>query len=58
MKASLMIVLILLTAASGFSQMDGNPENWCRGGLYTREYDNFRVGTVAGEKGGPVLFLR
>jgi hypothetical protein len=57
MKVSLLLAIISLTAVAGFGQMDGNPQNWCRGGLYTREYDDFRVGTVSGRKGTRSYFF-
>jgi hypothetical protein len=47
-------MLALGVAASG--QLAGNPENWCRGGFFTSESDEFRIGVVKGSKGTRAYF--
>lgn len=51
MKAHIFAFFITLTiATSAFSQMSGNPDNWCREGLFTRETKDFGVGFVKAAK--------
>jgi hypothetical protein len=40
------ILSLLLFAASASTQIEGNPANFCRGGFFTRESDNFQIGIV------------
>ena len=47
MKAHIFAFFITLTiATSASAQMSGNPDNWCREGLFTRETKDFGVGFV------------
>ncbi len=47
MKAYIVAFAITLTiVSSAFAQPSGNPENWCREGLFTRETKDFGVGFV------------
>lgn len=36
--------------------MDGNPENWCREGFFTRESEAFSIGTVKGGRTSKAYF--
>ncbi|MGE3467454.1 MAG: hypothetical protein AB7J13_11030 [Pyrinomonadaceae bacterium] len=50
--SAFLLALSAVTAA----QMPGNPENWCRGGFFTRESENFGVGYVKGKAGSRAYF--
>lgn len=41
-----------------YGQLEGNPENWCRGGFFTREYSDFKIGMVTGSRSNRVYFNR
>ena len=58
MKAIITIFASLILAGAAFGQLEGNPDNWCRGGFFTREYSDFRIGTVTGAKTNRVYFYR
>lgn len=45
----------LLFAINAFGQTDGNPENWCRNGLFPQESD-FRIATIKGAKNEKAYF--
>lgn len=38
------------------AQVEGNPENWCRNGLFTKDAASFRLGALTGAKGARVYF--
>lgn len=44
--AILAVFLNLIAASAAFSQLAGNPPNWCREGFFTREVKDFGVGFV------------
>ncbi len=47
MRAYIVAFFITLAiTSSAFAQLSGNPENWCREGLFTRETKDFGVGFV------------
>lgn len=52
-------VFILIAAAfalPAFAQLDGNPENWCRNGLFPRDGENYSIARVTGVKGEKIYF--
>lgn len=50
------LLLFLVLIAPVFGQFEGNPENSCREGFFTRESKDFRIGTVGGGKGSRSYF--
>jgi hypothetical protein len=46
MIRSLVFIVILASVPVVSAQIDGNPENWCRTGFFTRESVDFRIGVV------------
>lgn len=44
------ILLVLLLTVPVLAQMDGNPENWCRDGFFTRDSTDFTVAFAKGSK--------
>ncbi len=58
MKRPFVLVMALMALSiTGFGQLAGNPENWCRGGFFTRESDEFRIGVVKGAKNQKAFFF-
>jgi hypothetical protein len=51
-----LFVLIVFVPLAARAQVEGNPENWCRNGLYTNDAAGFRLGAVTGAKGARVYF--
>lgn len=51
------IVFVLVLAASASAQLDGNPENWCREGFFTRDSDAFRIASVKGGRSVRAYFF-
>lgn len=47
---------VILFGGIVFGQIDGNPENWCRQGFFTRDSVEFSLGTVKGSKGNRAYF--
>lgn len=52
----LLLFVVAGPAASASAQVEGNPENWCRGGLYTHDAAGFRLGRVVGAKNSRAYF--
>lgn len=53
MKVLLIAIILTLSVTASFAQMDGNPENWCRGGFFTKDSTDFKIAVVnklAGKK--------
>ena len=48
--------IVLLIAASALAQLEGNPANWCREGLFTRDSDSFKIAAVKGGRNARVYF--
>lgn len=47
MKCSFALLLFIgLFSVAESAQMSGNPENWCREGLFTRDSTDFQIGIV------------
>ncbi|MBX3243541.1 MAG: hypothetical protein KF685_03620 [Acidobacteria bacterium] len=46
MRLSVLLFIFCLFPFIGQAQMEGNPENWCRGGFFTRDTENFRIAVV------------
>jgi hypothetical protein len=40
------VLLALILAVPVIAQMEGNPENWCRDGFFTRDSQEFKIGKV------------
>ncbi len=52
----LIMLLIAGFAGSALSQREGNPANWCRGGSFAFDSEEFSLGTVIGKKGTRIYF--
>ena len=48
MRLAKTFILLTLFTISAFAQLEGNPENWCRDGFFTRDTDDFKIGRVTG----------
>lgn len=46
MKILLFITLFLCVSTPVLAQIEGNPENWCRGGFFTRDSEDFKIAVV------------
>ena len=55
-RACFCLTLIGLFAIAAFSQLAGNPENWCREGFFTQETKTFGVGFVKPKAGNRTYF--
>lgn len=55
-RACFCLALICFVTITGFSQLAGNPENWCREGFFTQETRNFGVGFVKPKTGNRTYF--
>ena len=55
-KLSVLFVLFACAHTVASAQVEGNPLNWCRNGLYTHDAAGFRVGRVVGAKGARANF--
>ncbi len=49
-------VCILFFAVNAFGQLEGNPENWCRNGVFPRENVEFKLAKIIGKKNEKVYF--
>ena len=47
-KTFAILTITTLFTVSAFAQIEGNPENWCRDGFFTRDTDDFRIGRITG----------
>lgn len=56
MKVFFTVFLTFLFSIQVLAQIDGNPANWCRNGLFPREKVDFKLGTVKAKKGEKVYF--
>jgi len=56
MKLIICAVFALFLSMNIFAQIDGNPENWCRNGLFPRDSKDFGIAKVKGKKGEKVYF--
>lgn len=56
MKVIISLIFSIFLAASVFAQIDGNPENWCRNGLFPRESTDYSIAKVKGRKGDKIYF--
>lgn len=50
------LLFALCVPAFASAQVEGNPENWCRNGLYTRDGAGFGLARVVGAKGARIYF--
>lgn len=50
------LVIFVCFASQIYGQIQGNPDNWCREGFFTRDAKNFGIGIVKGKKGTRVFF--
>lgn len=51
------LVIALVVVSAAFAQTEGNPENWCRGGTFPSDSDDFSIGTAKGQKGSRIYFF-
>lgn len=56
MRLAKTLVILLLFAYSAVAQIEGNPENWCRDGFFTRDTEDFRIGRVTGSASDRAYF--
>ncbi|HQU84210.1 MAG TPA: hypothetical protein PKY59_13830 [Pyrinomonadaceae bacterium] len=56
MKVLISFVFAVILSANVFAQIEGNPENWCRNGLFPRENVDYSILTVLGKKGEKIYF--
>ncbi len=49
-------LLAILLSGVGYAQREGNPANWCRGGGFAFDSEDFRIATVIGKKASRVHF--
>jgi hypothetical protein len=52
----LLLVMLAAGVAPAKSQVDGDPENWCRAGGFTRYEGELRIGTAKGNRSGRISF--
>lgn len=50
------LLLALILTVPALAQMDGNPENWCRDGFFTRDSKDFTIAFVKGPKNKRAYF--
>ncbi len=50
------LFVLACSPALASAQVEGNPDNWCRNGLYTHDAAGFRLGRVVGEKNARAYF--
>jgi hypothetical protein len=55
-KIFILAFFLNLLTINIFAQLDGNPENWCRNGLFPRDSKEYSVGNVKAKKGERVYF--
>lgn len=56
MKFIISFLVSILFASNLFAQIEGNPENWCRNGLFPRENAGFSIAKIKAKKGEKVYF--
>ena len=56
MRSVLVCFLAFVSFTTAFGQIEGNPENWCRQGFFTRDTKEFSLGTVKVSKGAKAFF--
>jgi hypothetical protein len=54
----LLILVVLLSAIQTFAQVDGNPTNWCRNGLFPQDSDDFKIARIKGAKNEKAYFYK
>jgi len=55
-KLVLAFISSFLIVSGALGQQAGNPENWCRGGSFAFDSDEFKIGTVKGSNAKRVYF--
>lgn len=50
-------ILVLICAISAFSQLDGNPPSWCRGGSFLHESEDYQIARINGDAKEKAFFL-
>lgn len=56
LRAIALPILIAAMSVFSFGQMDGNPDNWCRGGLFATESNDFQLAAIKPINGGRAYF--
>ncbi len=56
MRSFFAIVFAFSFCSIASAQVAGNPENWCREGLFTKESNVFKLGTAKGNRGSKIYF--
>jgi len=54
--AILIFVFAVFSTAQVFAQLDGNPANMCRNGLFPRDGKVYQMARITGKKGGKIYF--
>jgi hypothetical protein len=50
-------ILFFVCAIPVFGQIEGNPPNWCRGGFFPRESDDYQIARINGAAKDKAYFL-
>jgi hypothetical protein len=56
MKSLSLSTVVLMFAVGASAQVDGNPDNWCREGFFTRDSKEFRVARIKGQAASRAYF--
>jgi hypothetical protein len=51
-----LLAVLMFLSVSALAQLEGNPENWCRGGFFPRESQAYSLATIKAKKGERVYF--
>src|SRR5215213_3770921 len=54
--AVLIFVFAVFSTPQVFAQLDGNPANMCRNGLFPRDGKVYQMARITGKKGGKIYF--
>jgi hypothetical protein len=49
-------LMLFLAVSTAWTQVEGNPKNWCREGFFTRDSDEFSVAAVVGKPNARAYF--
>lgn len=50
------VILSLFLSVAAFAQSEGNPENWCRNGLFPRESGEYKIAKIKAANGERIYF--
>lgn len=58
MLSTRIVLAFLFLSTVSFAETDGNPDNWCRAGFFSKESDNFTIGTAKSAKNSKIYFYK